>query len=85
MIPEQSKKATAKRIFFSKEVSFPPLLLTEIAVIDKTTIDTKHKIPSTIAKFPTEFNFNSPKQIIFRLNPILLKLKHKFRLYIILA
>ncbi len=44
MIPEQSKKATAKRIFFSKEVSFPPLLLTEIAVIAKTTIDTKHKI-----------------------------------------
>lgn len=71
MIPKQSKKATAKRIFFSKEVSLLPLLLTEIAVIARTTMDTKHKIPSTIAKFPTEFKFNSPKQIIFRLNPTL--------------
>ncbi len=55
MIPAQSKKATINKIFFSKEVSLSPLLLTENAVMAKITTDTKHKIPSTIAKFPTEF------------------------------
>ncbi|MBD5165690.1 hypothetical protein [Helicobacter sp.] len=47
------------RIFFSKEVSLLPLLLTDIPVTAKITIETTHKIPSTIAKLPTEFKFNS--------------------------
>lgn len=59
MIPRQSKSATKNRIFFSNDVSLSPLLLTEKAVIAKITIDTKPKIPRTIAKFPTEFKHYS--------------------------